>query len=281
MIKLVIHGGAGSLEGNPERRQSMHEALQIIVTETFAVLQKTTAKEAVLHGVRLLEDDELFNAGTGSKLQADGQVRMTAALMLGWTNQFSGVMNVQNIKNPIDVAHVLSGRLHTVLGGELATAFSHQHNFDHHDPIIPYRLSEYQKKLSGQTGTVGVVALDTQGHIVVGTSTGGAGYETPGRVSDSATVAGTYASEDAGVSCTGIGEDIVNQAVAAKVITRVQDGMSLEDAVSKTIEEGNHFKYRYGFISLDRTGNIRIGKTDHIDDVFYAFHDGETIKTFF
>ncbi|GIT62976.1 MAG: hypothetical protein Ct9H300mP21_05220 [Pseudomonadota bacterium] len=83
------------------------------------------------------------------------------------------------------------------------------------------------------------MALDKDGIFFPGTSTGGIGCEIPGRVSDSPTVAGTYASTKAGVSCTGIGEQITQQAAAAKVVTRVGDGMLLNEAVTRTMQESD------------------------------------------
>ena len=125
------------------------------------------------------------------------------------------------------------------------------------------------------------MALDKDGHIFAGTSTGGIGCEIPGRVSDTPTVAGTYASTKAGVSCTGIGEQITQQAAAAKVVTRVGDGMLLNEAVTKTMQESDDFNYLYGLISLDSEGHVEVGKTTALSDVFYVFHDGEKIRTFF
>ena len=79
MLQLIIHGGAGSLEGNTVKAKNIHQSLCRIWEETFDLLKKMTAEEAVINGIRLLEDDPIFNAGTGSKLQADGEVRMSAA----------------------------------------------------------------------------------------------------------------------------------------------------------------------------------------------------------
>ncbi|HBD28685.1 MAG TPA: asparaginase, partial [Deltaproteobacteria bacterium] len=87
MEQLVIHGGAGSLEGKTTEAQKMHDSLCKIWEETFEVLQKRSAEDAVRHAVRMLEDDPVYNAGTGSKLQADGQIRMSAALMDGTNNR--------------------------------------------------------------------------------------------------------------------------------------------------------------------------------------------------
>ena len=281
MEQLIIHGGAGSLEGKLEHAQVMHDSLCKIWEESFDLLQKGTAEETVCHAIRMLEDDPIFNAGTGSKLQADGQVRMSSALMDGTNNRFSGVINVQNIRNPIEAAALLSKEENTVLSGAQATDFCRKNGMDDYNPITPERLEEYDKRFSGKHGTVGTVALDNEGHIFAGTSTGGIGYEIPGRVSDCPTVAGTYASTKAGVSCTGIGEQITQQAAAAKIVTRVEDGMPLHEAVTLTMSESNKFSYLYGLISLDSEGHVEVGKTEALDEVFYAFHDNNRIRTFF
>ena len=281
MEQLIIHGGAGSLEGKLEHAQVMHDSLCKIWEESFDILQKCTAEETVCHAIRMLEDDPIFNAGTGSKLQADGQVRMSSALMDGTNNRFSGVINVQNIRNPIEAAALLSKEENTVLSGAQATEFCRKNGMDDYNPVTQERLEDYKKRCSGKHGTVGTVALDNEGHIFAGTSTGGIGYEIPGRVSDCPTVAGTYASTKAGVSCTGIGEQITQQAAAAKIVTRVEDGMPLHEAVTLTMSESNKFSYLYGLISLDSEGHVEVGKTEALDEVFYAFHDNNRIRTFF
>ena len=206
---------------------------------------------------------------------------MSAALMDGVKNQFSGVINVQNIRFPIEAAALLSNEKNKVLCADQATEFCRKHGYDEHDPVTPARLQEYQQDFSGINGTVGIVALDNKGSIIAGTSTGGIGNEIPGRVSDSATVAGTYASSKAGVSCTGIGEQIVQQAAAAKIVTRIEDGMSLHDAVSKTLSESNHYNYSFGLIALDAKGQIEVGKTAELSEVYYVYHNGEGIETFY
>ena len=269
------------MEGKLSEAQEMHDSLCNIWEESFVLLQEGTAEETVCHAIRMLEDDPIFNAGTGSKLQADGQVRMSAALMDGTNNRFSGVINVQNIRNPIEAAALLSEEEHTILSADQATEFCRRNGIAHYDPVTPERQEEYEKRCSGMHGTVGAVGLDKEGRIFAGTSTGGIGYEIPGRVSDCPTVAGTYASTKAGVSCTGIGEQITQQAAAARIITRVEDGMSLHDAVAKTMSESNNFNYLYGLISLNSEGHVEVGKTAALNEVFYAFRDEGRIRTFF
>ena len=136
MLQLVIHGGAGSLEGKTAEAKNIHQSLCRIWEETFELLKKKTAKEAVIHGIRLLEDDPVFNAGTGSKLQADGEARMSAALMDGVKNRFSGVINVKNIRSPIEAAALLSKEKNKVLSGDQATEFCRKHGFEEHLSLI-------------------------------------------------------------------------------------------------------------------------------------------------
>ena len=205
---LIIHGGAGVREGNHARFDEYGVRLCSVLEQSYAVLAETNARQAVIHAVRLLEDDPLFNAGTGSRLQGDGEIRMSAALMLGGEQSFSGVINISGVEHPIDVADMLSGERHAVLAGEQATLYAHANGFAAYDPVTEYRRGEFERRIGGKSGTVGAVALDGHGKICAATSTGGVGFETPGRVSDSATVAGTYASDRVGVSCTGAGEDI-------------------------------------------------------------------------
>jgi L-asparaginase len=105
-------------------------------------------------------------------------------------------------------------------------------------------------------GTVGCVALDFYGDLAAATSTGGKGFEIPGRVSDSATAAGNYVNVHAGISCTGIGEHIVAGAVAPKIVTRVTDGMTLQAATAKTLYELKPFDGFAGIIGITAKGEV-------------------------
>jgi L-asparaginase len=124
-------------------------------------------------------------------------------------------------------------------------------------------------------GTIGVLALDGYGNLAAGTSTGGKGFERIGRVSDSAMPAGNYANSYAAVSCTGIGEDIIDECLAAKIVVRVTDGMSLPDAMQRSFAESQKNQRDLGAIALDRSGAIAWGKTSQI--LLAAYHDGKTM----
>lgn len=277
---LVIHGGCPNLNKSAFTKEQFHKSLKEIAEKTYAILMNKDAKTAVVEGIKLLENDIIFNAGKGSRFQEDGKIRMSAGLMSGPLNKFSAVINIENVQHPIEIANHLLNHKHSVLAGPQATKFATDKGAPHFDPKTKHRQEEYLSKEESNSGTVGIVALDSNGAIFAGTSTGGIGYETPGRVGDSPTIAGTYASAQTGVSCTGKGEAIVNQAVAPKIVTRVQDGQSLKMACKKTIEEGNERDYAFGFIALDHQGNIVIGETKKNKKVLYAQHNGKTIKTF-
>ncbi|MBL0014036.1 MAG: isoaspartyl peptidase/L-asparaginase [Flavobacterium sp.] len=279
-MKIIIHGGFFSESStNHETKVAKQNALKQIATDSYAFLKTHSALETVVFAVSLLEDDPLFNAGIGSQIQSDGKIRMSASLMDGTTQKMSGVINIEEVKNPIQVAEVLMGVDDRVLGGSGATNFARRHGFEKFSTEIPQRRAEYEAKLeSAGLGTVGCVALDAHGRLAVATSTGGKGFEIPGRVSDSATVAGNYANEFCGVSLTGVGEDIVSNATAAKIVTRVTDGFTLKDAFAKTFDELLPYDGFAGAIAIDCDGNM-FHQDSHPSMVFASF-DGELFEIF-
>lgn len=279
-MKIIIHGGFFSESStNHETKVAKQQALLQIVKDAYVFLENHSAVETVVYAVSLLEDNELFNAGTGSQIQSDGKIRMSASLMDGETQKMSGVINIEDVKNPIQVANVLMNVDDRVLGGSGATDFARQHGFEKFSTEIPQRRAEYEVKLkSSGMGTVGCVALDKNGKLAAATSTGGKGFEIPGRISDSATVAGNYANAFCGVSLTGVGEDIVSNATAAKIVTRVTDGFSLEGAFKKTFEELKTFDGFAGAIAIDCFGNMF--HHDSHPSMVFASYDGESEEVF-
>jgi L-asparaginase len=191
----------------------------------------------------------------------------------------SGVINIENIQHPIQVAEKLIPYNDRILGDKGAIAFAHKNGFANFNPEIEQRRKEFIEKLnSNRTSTVGCVCLDVNKNIAVATSTGGKGFEIPGRISDSATVAGNYANKYCGVSMTGVGEDIVSGAMAAKIVTRVTDGISITDAFHKSFEELKQINGFAGAIAIDNYGNI-FHQESHPTMVFASF-DGVELKYF-
>lgn len=279
-MKLIIHGGFFSeSDQSQETKTAKQQALKDIAASSYEYLRNHSAEETAVFAVSQLEDNELFNAGTGSQIQSDGKIRMSAALMNGVNSRFSGVINVQNIKNPIQVAQVLMKEDDRVLGDEGAKKYASENGFADYSPETPQRRQEYEeKKKNGGKGTVGCVVIDAQGRLAAATSTGGKGFERVGRISDSATVAGNFANEFCAVSCTGVGEDIVSNGTATKIVTRVTDGKPLEEAFTKTFEELKAIDGFAGAIAIDNQGNI-YHQDSHPTMVFASF-DGTSFEVF-
>ena len=279
-MKLIIHGGFFSESSTSfETKIAKQNSLKEIVEKAFQYLNTHTALETVVYAVELLENDSLFNAGIGSQIQSDGKIRMSASLMDSQTKKFSGVINIEQIQNPIRVAEILFKVDDRVLGGDGATNFAHKNNFETFSTEIPQRRTEYEAKLASERlGTVGCVALDKEGKIAAATSTGGKGFEIPGRISDSATTAGNFANQFAGVSCTGVGEDIVSVALASTIVTRVTDGFSIDQAFEKSFNELKEIDGFAGAIAIDSKGNIH--HQDSHPSMVFASHNGKHIEIF-
>jgi len=279
-MKIIIHGGFFSESSqSDEVKKAKQNALQRIIKNSFEFLKDNDATSTVIHAIEQLENDPLFNAGIGSQLQSDGKIRMSASIMNGNTKRFSGVINIENIQNPIKVASELMNEEDRVLGGDGANLYAKKIGVPFFSTETEDRRKDYESKLkSSRTSTVGCVALDGDGKIAAATSTGGKGFELPGRISDSATVAGNYANDFCGVSCTGVGEDIVSGAVAIKIVTRVTDGMSIEKAFEKTFAELSEFDGFAGAIAIDHLGNMYTQESH--PKVVYASYDGNQIKHF-
>jgi len=278
--RIIIHGGFFSESYTDElTKKAKQDAMADIVRRSYAYLLEHTALETVVYAVSLLEDCELFNAGTGSQIQSDGVIRMSASVMDGISKKFAGVINIESVRNPVQVAASLLSREDSVLGGLGALEYARSMGFEAYNPEIPQRRLEYEAKKSlSRLGTVGCVALDIQGDLAAATSTGGKGFEIPGRISDSATTAGNFVNEYCGVSCTGVGEDILRVALASKIVTRVTDGFSLKEAYDKTFAELKSFDGFAGAIALDKNGHF--GHTDSHPSMVYAWFDGENLGMF-
>ncbi|MEH2347322.1 MAG: isoaspartyl peptidase/L-asparaginase [Nostoc sp.] len=295
--KLIIHGGAGSSLHGKGGLEAVRRSLYTVIEEVYSLLLSgATASEAVVHGCQMLEDNPRFNAGTGSVLQSDGQIRMSASLMDGALGRFSGVINISRVKNPIELAQFLQNSPDRVLSDFGSAELAREMQLPSYNALTDLRLQEwiqerqdnFKSAMAGVVaepelletsnagrGTIGVVALDTSGSLAAGTSTGGKGFERIGRVSDSAMPAGNYATNNAGVSCTGIGEDIIDECLAPRIVVRVTDGMSLNEAMERSFEEAHQNKRDLGAIALDVSGAIAWGKTSEI--LLAAYHNGGKI----
>lgn len=254
---LVIHGGAGSKALSSERKAAIEKSLTGILTEIYPKMRNgMSALEAVTAAVVRLEDDPLYNAGKGSKIQSDGKIRMSAAVMDGNKRRFGGCVNVEGVKNPVVLARALMKCEDRVLSGAGAKRFARELNLEFASPYTAAARRAFAAKAQGKSGTVGAVALDRGGRLAAATSTGGRGYEYPFRVSDSPTTAGNFANGVCAVSATGTGEQIVEFSAASTICAWVEAGMPLSQAVDRLAREAKRARARFGYIALDRKGRI-------------------------
>lgn len=272
---LIIHGGAGNLPPRARIGQ-IRQRLRAISERAFEHLQRHPALEAAVFAVQRLEDDPLFNAGTGSALQQDKIARMSASVMDGSRLRFGAVLNIERVRNPILVARALLEERDRILAGPDAIRFARARGMPSWNPVTPARLQQWRTRRRGHHGTVGAVALDAEGRLAAATSTGGKGFETPGRVSDSGLPVGNYANADVAISCTGMGEDIVDEALAVRIAQRVSDGASLKRAFALTFRELLKRRRRAGAIGLDRYGRFAWATTTPVLFAVARTHRGDT-----
>jgi L-asparaginase / beta-aspartyl-peptidase len=254
---IIVHGGAGRIldEELPPRLEGCKDAA---LAGWKILKQGGSALDAAEGAVVVLEDNPLFNAGTGSTLNSLGKVEMDAAIMEGSTLSAGAVAAVQRIKNPIKLARrVMEDGRHVLLACEGAQSFARQIGFPECAPELLIVETE-RKRWQEKHGTVGCVALDEAGKVAVATSTGGIFNKLPGRVGDSPLLGcGTYADDLGGVSCTGHGEAIMRIVMAKSTLELLKGGADPRAAANQAIvllakKTGS----TGGLIVIDRQGRI-------------------------
>ena len=274
---IMLHGGAGVIERatmKPETEAAYRASLKQALEAGAAVLDRGgSSLDAVEAAIRILEDDPLFNAGRGAVFAADGSNQLDAAIMDGATLRAGAVADVTHTRHPISLARaVMEKSPHVFLVGKGADAFSVYAGLEQVDPSFffterrwqslikqlkqeglpipprpagapaapPEPIAEIEPAEAHKFGTVGVVALDRNGNIAAGTSTGGTQAKRWGRVGDSPVIgAGTYASnQSCAVSATGVGEYFIRLTVAREVCALVQyKGLKLQQAADEVIHK--------------------------------------------
>ena len=252
--KLVIHGGAGVIERSkmtPEKDREIRAALDRSLDAGSEVLASGgSALDAVEASVRVLEDDPNFNAGRGSVLTYDGKIEMDASIMDGRTRGAGAVTGITATKNPISLARAVMERSdHVFLSREGADDFSKSQGLEQAPPSYfetDFRRRQLEelktKKVSAleveyKYGTVGAVALDSEGEVAAATSTGGMTGKRWGRIGDSPIIgAGTYADQrGCAVSATGWGEYFIRVGVAHAICSRMQLGKQSAQAAADAV----------------------------------------------
>jgi L-asparaginase len=253
---LIVHGGAPSRVLESADVLAAARSLESIVEGCFREWAGRSPCEVVVEALQALEADPQFNAGLGAAIQSDGEIRVSAAVMDGSRQSFSGVINALRVQHPSTIALTLQGRRSRVISQPGVQQLAKELGLPDEELSTPKQLEEWKRRsAAGGFDTVGCVVRDARGQLAAGTSTGGRSFEYPGRVSDSATVAGNYASEFVAVSATGIGEEIVDDALAARLETRCRDGMSLEQAARRCFDEAVGRARNYGWIAVHRNGD--------------------------
>ncbi|MEM4080415.1 MAG: isoaspartyl peptidase/L-asparaginase [Metallosphaera sp.] len=234
---LLIHGGAGTWR-NVDKEKSL-SVMQESLDRGYSEFRTGGSIEAVVEAIAVMEDSGVFNAGVGSVKNSEGKVEMDAGLMFGRTLSIGAVASIR-ARNPIRKAYqVIKEGRHVLM-------------------VRTYWEDVDVNEGHAQGDTVGAVALDEQGNLSAGTSTGGIRGKLPGRVGDSPIPgAGFYATERVAVSCTGVGELILKVLPAKEIDTLRAMGYSLEDSLRAVLNKftATFGRDNLGMIALDSEGN--------------------------
>ena len=291
-IRLVIHGGAGTIlkqNMTPEKEAEYKAKLEQSLKAGYEVLNKGgTSIDAVIASIKIMEDSPLFNAGKGAVFTNDGRNELDASIMDGKTLMAGAVAGVTTIKNPIEAAHtVMTKSPHVLMVSKGAEQFAVQNGLAQVQPDYfktDFRWQQLQKakekeqivldhdgakeKLAAinaeplmydyKYGTVGAVALDKDGNLAAGTSTGGMTNKRYGRVGDSPIIgAGTYANNNSvAVSATGSGEKFIRTSTAFNISSQVRfQKLPLDVASQNALKEVAEINGSGGVIVVDKKGN--------------------------
>tara|TARA_B110000196_G_scaffold160665_1_gene138088 strand:- start:1713 stop:2669 length:957 start_codon:yes stop_codon:yes gene_type:complete len=267
---IAIHGGAGIiLKGSlsSEKEKLIRDKLDEAISHGYEILKSSgNSTEAIIETIKILENSPLFNAGKGAVFTNQGTIEHDASIMSGENLNAGASTGTMYVKNPITLAHsIMVNSEHVFLSREGAEEFAKSQNLkmveqEYFYTDFRFNQLEKQKNSVSKFGTVGCVAIDINGNLAAGTSTGGMTNKKWGRIGDSPVIgAGTYANnKTCAVSCTGSGEYFIRSVVAYDVSALMEyQKLSLKDAVFKVI----HKKLPSiggdgGLIAIDNKGNI-------------------------
>ena len=279
-LAIVIHGGAGTIlkkNLSDKQEQAIRLKLKQAIEAGYAVLEKGgESTDAVIAAINVMENSPLFNAGVGAVYTKQGKHELDASIMRGNDLQAGAVAGVSHVKNPINAANaVMLNSPHVMLSNKGADKFAKQQGLKTVDNKYfdsEYRYNQWQAiqnkesvslsedllKTDHKFGTVGAVAIDVNGTIAAGTSTGGMTNKAFGRIGDSPVIgAGTYAdNRSCGISATGHGEFFIRYAVAHDICARVlYKGISLKESAHEVISHQlKDVKGDGGIVGLDKNG---------------------------
>lgn len=271
---IVVHGGAGDV---PEARRARHEAgcREAVEVGAKVLAEGGGALDAAQAAVERLEDDPVYNAGTGASLNAEGEIELDAAVMEGSGLAAGAVCALPPFSSPIRIARaVLERGEHVLYAGAGAERFARAAGFVRATseamttPAARARYEEMKRKGGGSEGwaggTVGAVAKDAKGHVASATSTGGTFMKQPGRVGDTPLLgAGTYADDEAGAcSNTGHGESVIKLCLGKTAIEWLRQDLHPEDAARAAVSLlARRAGGSGGIILVDKRGRLGVART--------------------
>jgi L-asparaginase / beta-aspartyl-peptidase len=280
---ILVHGGAGRI-GEDDHAEACAAGCLAAARAGHAVLKRGgSALDAVVAAAVVLENDPHFNAGTGSALNLDGNVEMDAMVMSGTGLKVGGVAAIQAFKNPVLVAReVLEASPHILLAAGGAARFAREQGIASCPPaelVTERALHRWHKEQEAgwprRPGTIGAVAIDTEGHVAAATSTGGISGKLAGRVGDTPLPGcGTYADDEAGAaSATGHGESIARIVMTKLACDRMAAGDDAQQAAVAAVAALTRIDGEGGIIVVDRDG--RLGFAFNSQRMSRASIDGE------
>ena len=232
---LIVHGGAGHV---PVPERPLRQAAVERAREVGWAKIREGALAAAVAAVRHMEDEPLLNAGIGACLNSDGVVQLDAGVMEGSMLRAGGAACLLDVRHPIDLAvAIMEDGRHVLLAADGASRFAREHGIEMADPAIFITDRKRQELLEG-ADTVGAVARDGDGHIVVAASTGGIKGKLPGRIGDSPIPgAGLYVDDRFGGACgTGLGEAFIRLGLARLMVIELQHGMDAPSVARGAVE---------------------------------------------
>lgn len=300
-VVFAIHGGAGTLrreDFTPELEKQYRDALTEAVRRGYEKVQAgAEGPEAVEAAITFMEDSPLFNAGKGAVFTTDAANELDSSIMDGRTLDAGAVTGVQHIKNPITLARtIMDNSRHVMLAGEGAELYAQHRGMDlvtqdyfftqrRWDSLMAAKAGRSDFNF-GETNTVGAVAVDGDGDLAAGTSTGGLTNKPVGRIGDSPIVgAGTYAQNGAAaVSATGTGELFIRQVAAYRVSALMEyANMKVEKAAQESVDKVAEIggPDSGGLIALDGDGTLAMPFNTAGMYRGYATSDGQIVVKIF
>jgi len=287
---IVIHGGAGGIKReyfSEEQIENYNKKLEEALNAGYSILENGgISLDAIQAAINIMEDSPLFNAGKGAVYNSEGQQEMDAAIMDGKTLNSGAIAGVNSIKNPILAARiVMDSSKHVMLSGKGAVILAKKYGvkivdstyfFDERRLKQLKRLQEKDKEKlqldhtafhknlelmdDHKYGTVGAVAIDKNGNIAAGTSTGGMTNKKYGRIGDVPVIgAGTYANNaTCGISATGTGEYFIRTVAAKEVSSLIQyKGYTPDKALNEVLfNQIGPLGGEGGMILIDKHGDV-------------------------